>query len=254
MAEEADPIRAFERQREESILAHRVGLPRRFHVSNQKDNPDSEHNNQDTLNHGAAFVFNGMPATNSDIDCMEQQKATWLTSNPRFRRKLLVQERGDIAERRHELEKQSKDRLLSVLRERRIVRTAATKQTRRCHGTLLSSQDRLKLNKVSLQDKLNAEENFVEAARAALNTRSIRKEKRRIEAIHAAAASAEATVGTSQIGTNNVDSFHRGKREISQTSSHRYSYRQDPLDKEKDRAYLRFLKEGTSIDCHIEIS
>ena len=64
---------AEEKRREMEACAHRPGLPRLFHVAK-----------------GSQFVFNGTPATEADVDAMEQQRATWITSEPEYKRKLMV--------------------------------------------------------------------------------------------------------------------------------------------------------------------
>lgn len=224
MAEKADPVLAEERRQLREQCAHRSGFPRLRHVS-----------------HASQFVFNGMPATKADVQAMEEQRATWITSAPEYRRKLLVEERGDIAHRRHVLEDESADRLLWVLGERDHGRAAAAAHTRRCDETLLAATGRLRLDGARVTQKLSSEGGAIEFARTAVRSHHARAEKKRLEDINAAAPSAAATVGQVSVassGRTRKSSSHQDPR------SYRHTYRQPPLDPEKDRAYLRFVKEG----------
>ena len=215
---------AEEKRREMEACAHRPGLPRLFHIAK-----------------GSQFVFNGTPATEADVDAMEQQRATWITSEPEYKRKLMVEERGDIAHRRHVLEDESADRLLWVLGERDHGRAAAATHSRRCDANVLTATGQLRLDAARVTQKLHSEGRAVDVARFAVQTHHARAAKERQAALNAAAASAVATVGQLSLSSSERTS----SKTASEASSYRrHPYRQAPLDPEKDRAYLRFVKEG----------
>jgi hypothetical protein len=196
--------------------AHLTGFPRFRHANEQR----------------GQFIFDGTPAGEKDFKAMDDQSATWITQRRDYKKLTMVQENGYIAAKRREYEDESIDRLVYIIGERNQAKHAKEDIEKKCSNSIKDLKGELKLNTAAVERRVETEGIIVDKARAAWVARKSRK-----NATHGDESSTDHH-------TMIVDINKKSSLLLQQQPSGKKTQIKHALPPDKERIYMRFLKEG----------
>lgn len=191
--------------------------------------------------HGSVFVFDGTQIDEKECADMDKGRASWITQNREYKRKVMVQENGAIAAERHTLEHADQDRLLALIRERDQAQAWAREVTDGQRLFLATSVDELPGEKGQIWGRLQREADLVEAARGVVRARHARDPGASQNA-HDRSTARRASRAASSPVKKKKDAFYN--LTISLRAAGGVARPREQLAMTEERAFMRFLKEG----------